>query len=63
VAGMILHLPALVGSDFLPLQTTAGASPLFGVQLVYMLGHGEMVEVGKMPSPFAPLHPAQLLFC
>jgi hypothetical protein len=46
VARMILHLPALVGADFLALQTTAAASPLFGVQLIYMSGYGEMVEVG-----------------
>src|SRR5271163_4169775 len=62
VAGMILHLPALLGADFLPLRTTAGASSLFGAQLVYMRGDGEMVEVGKMPSSFAPLHPAQFFF-
>jgi len=62
VARMILHLPALVGADFLPLRTTAGASPLFGAQLVYMPGYGEMIEVGKMPSPFAPLHRAQFFF-
>jgi hypothetical protein len=62
VAGMILYLPTLLCADFLPLRTTAGASPLFGAQLVYMRGDGEMVEVGKMPAPFAPLHPAKFFF-
>ena len=27
-----------------------------------MRGDGEMVEVGKMPAPFAPLYPAKFFF-
>jgi hypothetical protein len=57
VTGKIFDLPALVGTYFFALLTTARARPFHCAQLVDMSGDGEIFEVGKLTPALAPLHP------
>jgi hypothetical protein len=61
MAGKILHLPALFGADLLAQNSTAGAGPLFGAEIVLACGDGEIFEVGKTASSLAPFHSPQFL--
>ena len=59
VAGVIFDLPALVGTDLLALNTTAGTCALFRTQFVNLRGDGEIFEVGQVPPALTPFHTPQ----
>src|ERR1019366_3478310 len=53
VAGKIFHLPALIGTNLLALDTAARAQALFSVQFVNVRGNWKVFEVSQIAPPQA----------